>query len=182
MFSIERWQEIFEGLYKNKLRTALTGVSVSSGIFILVILLGAGNGIQNGIQKQFEKDATNQVSVWAGTTKKEYKGLGVGRQVQLRNSDYDLATNLFKDYIEYKSAIFSVWSGNIVYKEETGNYRVEGVHPDYQFIENASIVKGRFINHSDNLNFEKNVIIGKKVEIDLFKNGKESLGEELNVS
>jgi len=155
MFSIERWQEIFEGLYKNKLRTVLTGVSVASGIFILVILLGAGNGIQNGIQSQFEKDAANQISVWPGVTKKEYKGLGVGREVQLRNADYDLATTLFKDYIEYKSAIFSVWSGNIVYKKETGTYRVEGVHPDYQFIENASIVKGRYINHSDNSNYEK---------------------------
>lgn len=182
MFSIERWQEIFEGLYKNKLRTALTGVSVASGIFILVILLGAGNGIQNGIQKQFEKDAANQISVWPGVTKKEYQGLGVGRQIQLRNADYDLATTLFKDYIEYKSAIFSVWSGNIIYKKETGNYRVEGVHPDYQFIENASIVKGRYINHTDNSNFEKNVIIGQKVATDLFKNGEEPLGQELNVS
>lgn len=182
MFSIERWQEIFEGLYKNKLRTALTGVSVASGIFILVILLGAGNGIQNGIQKQFEKDAANQISVWPGVTKKEYQGLGVGRQIQLRNADYDLATTLFKDYIEYKSAIFSVWSGNIIYKKETGNYRVEGVHPDYQFIENASIVKGRYINHTDNSNYEKNVIIGQKVANDLFKNGEEPLGQELNVS
>lgn len=182
MFSIERWQEIFEGLYKNKLRTALTGVSVASGIFILVILLGAGNGIQNGIQKQFEQDAVNRISVWPGVTQKEYKGLGVGRKVQLHNADYDLATTLFKDYIEYKSAIFSVWSGNIVYKKETGTYRVEGVHPDYQFIENASIVKGRYINHTDNSNYEKNVIIGKKVATDLFKNGEEPLGQELNVS
>lgn len=70
MFSIERWQEIFEGLSKNKLRTVLTGVSVASGIFILVILLGAGNGIQNGIQKQFEQDAANRISVWAGVTQK----------------------------------------------------------------------------------------------------------------
>lgn len=182
MFSIERWQEIFEGLYKNKLRTALTGVSVASGIFILVILLGAGNGIQNGIQKQFEQDAVNRVSVWPGVTQKEYNGLGVGRSVQLHNADYDLATTLLKDYIEYKSAIFSVWSGNIVYKKETGTYRVEGVHPDYQFIENASMVKGRFVNQSDNANYEKNVIIGQKVANDLFKNGEDPLGERLNVS
>lgn len=182
MFSIERWQEIFEGLYKNKLRTALTGVSVASGIFILVILLGAGNGIQNGIQQQFERDAVNRISVWPGITQKEYKGLGVGRTIQLHNADYDLATQLFGDYIEYKSAIYSVWSGNIVYKDKTGNYRVEGVHPDYQFIENASIVKGRFVNQSDNINYEKNVIIGQKVANDLFKNGEEPLGKELNVS
>jgi len=182
MFSIERWQEIFEGLSKNKLRTFLTGVSVASGIFILVILLGAGNGIQNGIQKQFEQDATNRISIWPGVTQKEHNGLGIGRVIQLRNADYELATTLLEDYIEYKSAIYSVWSGNIVYKKETGTYRVEGVNPDYQFIENASIIKGRFINHSDINNYEKNVIIGQKVASDLFKNNEEPLGQELNIS
>jgi putative ABC transport system permease protein len=182
MFSIERWHEIFEGLTKNKLRSILTGVSVAAGIFILVILLGAGNGIQNGIQKQFEQDAANRISIWPGVTQKEHNGHGVGRFIQLRNSDYELANNLLGDYIEYKSAIYSVWSGNLVYKKETGTYRVEGVHPDYQFIENASVVKGRFINQYDIANYEKNVIIGQKVANDLFKNGEEPLGAELNVS
>lgn len=182
MFSVERWQEIFEGLLKNKLRTVLTGVSVASGIFILVILLGAGNGIQNGIQKQFEQDAVNRIAVWPGVTKKEYKGLGVGREIQLHNADYDLATTLFADYIDKKSAIYSVWNGSIVYKKETGNYSVEGVHPDYQFIENASIIKGRFINQADIRNYEKNVIIGNKVATDLFKHGEEPLGQRLNIS
>ena len=182
MFSIERWQEIFEGLSKNKLRTVLTVVSVASGICILVILLGAGNGIQNGIQKQFEQDAANRISVWAGVTQKEYNGLGIGRDIQFRNTDYELATSLLQEHIEYKSAIYSVWSGNIVYKKETGTYRVEGVHPDYQFIENASIVKGRFINHSDVNNYEKSAIIGQKVASDLFKNGEEPLGKGINIS
>lgn len=182
MFSIERWHEIFEGLAKNKLRSILTGVSVAAGIFILVILLGAGNGIQNGIQKQFEQDAANRISIWPGVTQKEHNGHGVGRFIQLRNTDYELTNSLFGDYIEYKSAIYSVWSGNLVYKKETGTYRVEGVHPDYQFIENASVVKGRFINQYDIANYEKNVIIGQKVANDLFKNGEEPLGAELNVS
>ncbi|WLD24016.1 ABC transporter permease [Flavobacterium dauae] len=182
MFNIERWQEIFEGLSKNKLRTVLTGVSVASGIFILVILLGAGNGIQNGIQKQFEQDATNRISVWPGVTQKEYNGLGIGRNISFRNTDYELAVRLFGDYIEYKSAIYSVWSGNIVYKEETGTYRVEGVHPDYQFIENASMVKGRFINYPDVNNYEKSAIIGQKVANDLFKNNEDPLGKNINIS
>lgn len=182
MFSIERWQEIFEGLSKNKLRTVLTGVSVASGIFILVILLGAGNGIQNGIQNQFERDAANRISVWPGITQKEYKGLGIGRNIQFRNTDYEIAIRLLSNYIEYKSAIYSVWSGNIVYKEETGTYRVDGVHPDYQFIENASISLGRFINHPDISNYEKTVVIGQKVANDLFKNKEDPLGKNINIS
>ena len=160
----------------------LTGVSVASGIFILVILLGAGNGIQNGIQKQFEQDAVNKISVWPGITQIEYKGLNVGREVQFHNADYDLITTLFADYIDKKSAAYSVWAGNIVYQKETGTYRVDGVHPDYQFIENASIVKGRFINQSDIENYEKNVIIGQKVANDLFKKNEEPLGQRLNIS
>lgn len=182
MFNLERWHEIFEGFAKNKLRTFLTGISVASGIFILVVLLGAGNGIQNGIQQQFEHDASNRISVWPGTTQKEYNGLGIGRSIQLRNNDYESLTKLLGDQIEYKSAIYSVWNGAIVYKKETGNYRVEGVHPDYQFIENASIVKGRYINQSDIEKFEKHVVIGQKVANDLFKNAEEPLGEYLNIS
>lgn len=181
MFSIERWHEIFEELAKNKLRTFLTGFSVASGIIILVVLLGAGNGIQNGIQKQFEQDAANRISVWPGVTQKEHNGLGIGRVIQLRNTDFEQACKLLGEYIEYKSAIYSVWRGNLVYKKETGNYRIEGVHPDYQFIENASIVKGRFLNYSDINNYEKVVVIGQKVANDLFKED-EPLGTELNVS
>ena len=66
MFNVERWQEIFEAISKNKLRTFLTGISVASGIFILVILLGAGKGLQNGIAKQFERDADGIIEVWSG--------------------------------------------------------------------------------------------------------------------
>ena len=68
MFNIERWQEIFQTIAKNKLRTFLTGVSVASGIFILVILLGFGQGMENGISKEFQNDASNRISVWSGVT------------------------------------------------------------------------------------------------------------------
>ena len=75
MFDIDRWQEIFDTIRKNKLRTFLTGLSVASGIFILVILLGFGQGFQNGIRKEFEGDATNRVQVWTQVTTKEHNGL-----------------------------------------------------------------------------------------------------------
>ena len=75
MFDIDRWQEIFDTICKNKLRTFLTGLSVASGIFILVILLGFGQGFQNGIKKEFEADATNRVWVWTQVTTKEHNGL-----------------------------------------------------------------------------------------------------------
>lgn len=104
MFNIERWQEIFQAIGQNKLRTFLTGTSVASGIFILVILLGAGKGLENGIKKQFERDAAGIIQVWSGTTTKEYKGLNPGREIQFHNSDYELSVAKFGDQMQKKKA------------------------------------------------------------------------------
>ena len=181
MFNIERWQEIFEAIAKNKLRTFLTGVSVASGIFILVILLGVGKGLQNGIEKQFERDAAGLISVWTGTTTKEFKGLNPGRQIQFRNSDYNLAVQKFGDQLEMKSANYNFWNAVMVYGKETGSYRYIGVNPDYLKIENATIIEGRFINQNDFNNSEKVTVIGQKVKLDLFKD-KSPIGEQLVVN
>ncbi|UFH36652.1 ABC transporter permease [Flavobacterium acetivorans] len=181
MFNIERWQEIFEAIAKNKLRTFLTGVSVASGIFILVILLGAGKGLQNGIERQFENDANGLISFWSGTTTKEYKGLNPGRQIQFRNSDFDVSVQKFDDKLEIKSANFIFWNGVMTYGKETGNYRYIGVYPDYQAVENAKVIEGRFINDKDLINSEKVTVIGQKVKSDLFKD-KNPIGEQIVIS
>ena len=169
MFNIERWQEIFEAIAKNKLRTFLTGISVASGIFILVILLGAGKGLQNGIEKQFENDAEGIIEVWSNTTSKEYKGLNPGRFIQLHNSDYEIPIKKFGELIDKKSSLKNTWGGLITYGKESGNYQFRGVYPDYLDIENASIVEGRFINDNDLKNYEKVVAIGLKIKQDMFK-------------
>lgn len=181
MFNIERWQEIFEAIAKNKLRTFLTGISVASGIFILVILLGVGKGLQNGIEKQFERDAEGLISVWSGTTTKEYKGLNPGREIQFRNSDFNVSVQKFGDQLTTKSANYIFWSGTMVYGKETGNYRYMGVYPDYLAIENATVIQGRFINNNDLINSEKVTVIGQKVKLDLFKN-KNPLGEYIVIN
>jgi putative ABC transport system permease protein len=169
MFSLERWQEIFETLQKNKLRTFLTGLSVASGIFILVILLGFSSGIQKGVKSQFEEDATNRISVWTGTTTKGYKGLNPGRYIQLKNSDHEEISRKYDDDLEYRTSIYSIWGGIFTYKNQTGNYRIEGASPDQQFIENESMVAGRFINQSDVNTSEKIAVIGNQVKLDIFK-------------
>lgn len=181
MFNTERWQEIFEAIAKNKLRTFLTGISVASGIFILVILLGVGKGLQNGIEKKFENDASGLISFWSGTTTKEYKGLNPGRQIQFRNSDYDIALQKYGDQLVIKSANYIFWSGIMSHGKESGNYRFIGVNPDYLAVENASIVEGRFINQNDLNNSEKVTVIGQKVKLDMFKD-KSPIGELLVIN
>ena len=181
MFNIERWQEIFEAIAKNKLRTFLTGISVASGIFILVILLGAGKGLENGIAKQFERDADGLIEIWTGTTAKQYKGLNPGREIQFRNSDYDVSVQKFDTQLVKKSASYGFFNGVIVYGKETGNYRYLGVYPDHQAIENATIIKGRFINSNDLKGSEKVAVIGQKVKLDLFKD-KNPIGEEIVIN
>jgi putative ABC transport system permease protein len=181
MFNFERWQEIFDAIAKNKLRTFLTGISVASGIFILVILLGVGQGLQNGIEKQFERDADGIIEVWSGTTTKPYKGLNSGREIQFRNNDYDVTVKKFDSKLDKKAAVYTYWNGVIVYGKETGNYQYRGIYPDYLSLENATIVSGRFINDNDLLHNEKVAAIGQKVKLDLFKD-KNSIGEEIVIN
>ena len=181
MFNLERWQEIFDTIRKNKLRTFLTGLSVASGIFILVILLAIGQGMQNGVAKEFENDAANRISVWTGVTSEEYKGLNPGRRIDMTNRDFEMAVKKNEDKLEFKSGIYSIWAGMTSYKNESGSYRIEGVHGDYQFLENESLVVGRYINQNDLNSFEKVAVIGNRVYLDLFK-GKEAMGEYLDIT
>ncbi|MFD1293904.1 ABC transporter permease [Lutibacter holmesii] len=182
MFDIDRWQEIFETIRKNKVRTFLTGISVASGIFILVILLGFGQGMENGIRKEFEADATNRIWVWTRITTKEYKGLNPGRRIELSNEDYANLNALYKDEIEYKSDLFRVRGATINYKEESVSYGIHGISPNYQQIENQSMVLGRYINYADIKGKNKVIVISSKIKEELFKNVDNPLNEFVQLS
>lgn len=182
MFDLERWQEIFDTIRKNKLRTFLTGLSVASGIFILVILLGFGQGMQNGVAKQFEQDAATSVWVWPGVTSKQYKGLNPGRRIQLRNENYDFAAALLEDDIEHKSPRLFVRGGSVNYGKESLAYGVQGVSNQFQFIENVFMSQGRFLNHLDEAEKSKVAIIGNKIKRDVFKDTLSPVGQFLEIS
>ncbi|MDF0716876.1 ABC transporter permease [Muricauda sp. 334s03] len=182
MFDLERWQEIFDTIRKNKLRTFLTGLSVASGIFILVILLGFGQGMRNGIENEFKQDASTSVWVWPGVTSKEYKGLNPGRRIQLVNENYTKANAMFKDDIEYGSSRIFVRGVSVNYGKEALIYGVQGVASDFQFIENADMVEGRFINYSDEVSNGKVAIIGNKIKKDVFGDVETPIGEFVDIS
>lgn len=182
MFDIDRWQEIFETIHKNKLRTFLTGVSVASGIFILVILLGFGRGMENGIRKEFEKDASNRIWVWTQVTTKEFKGLNPGRRIQMRNSNIDFINSAYNEQLEYTSSLFRVRGGTVNYGKETGSYSIQGIAPGYQQIENQKMTSGRYINYTDLETKSKVVVISQKVKNELLKNVDEPLLKYLQLS
>ncbi|MBT8281861.1 MAG: ABC transporter permease [Muriicola sp.] len=181
MFDLERWQEIFDAIRKNKLRTFLTGLSVASGIFILVILLGFGQGMQNGIAKEFEQDASTSVWVWPGVTSKEYKGLNPGRRIQFRNENYENVGELYKKEIEYESPRYFVNNVQINYGKESLAYGIQGISGNFQFIENAKMAEGRFINVQDVTNTAKVAVIGRKIRNDVFKEVETPVGEFITV-
>lgn len=170
MFDIDRWIEIFETIRKNKLRTFLTGLSVASGIFILVILLGFGQGMENGVRKEFEGDASNRIWVWTRVTTKEYKGLNPGRYIQMDNDDYEAIGATYEDELDKKSNLFRVFSASMNYGDESISYRIEGVTQDYQQIEAQTMVEGRYINQNDVAERTKVIVIGNKVKREVFKN------------
>ncbi|MBD0852437.1 ABC transporter permease [Maribacter arenosus] len=182
MFDIERWQEIFDTIRKNKLRTFLTGLSVASGIFILVILLGFGQGMQNGIAQEFEEDASNRIVVWTQVTTKEYKGLNPGRTIQMRNENYDHIETRFNDQLKDRSAMFRVRDAMVNYKKESVGYSVQGINAGFQFVENQYISEGRYINYQDHKNGAKVAVISNTIKKEIFKNGISPLNEYLDIS
>ena len=181
-FDIDKWQEIFETIRKNKLRTFLTGFSVAWGIFMLIILLGSGNGLENGVRKEFEGDATNTLWVNQGVTSMPYKGLPTGRNVQFTNEDYDIVDRNAPN-IDKMSSRLNIWNNSTIsYGNEYGTYDIIGCHPEYGYYETVELLEGRFLNDPDVDNYRKSVVISRLVKEALFKNGDGGLGTFINVS
>ena len=168
MFDLDIWQEILSTVKKNKLRTFLTGFSVAWGIFMLIILLGSGHGLENGFTKQFSSSATNAIWIWGGRTSVPHAGLNPGRQVRLNNDDYDRVLNQI-DEVEYISGRFNIWWGSeLSYGKEVHSFGIRNVHPDYSHIEQVEMVDGRFINPLDIAQKRKVVVISTLVRDALF--------------
>lgn len=166
---------------KNRLRTFLTGFSVAWGIFMLIILLGSGNGLENGVKKAFEGDATNTLWINPGQTSTAYKGLKAGRVIQFTNEDYDLISREIPNIYKISGRV-NVWQNNTIsYNKEYGNFDIIACHPDYGYYETIDITGGRFINEEDIRDFRKSVVIGKPVKEALFKE-EDPIGKYIQVS
>ncbi len=178
MFDIDKWQEIFATIKKNKLRTFLTGFAIAWGIFMLMVLLGAGNGLSNGVSSNFDGNATNAMWIWSRETSLPFQGLKAGRRIFFDMKDYDDIKKM--DNIDKISARYFSGSRTYSYKNEYGQYTTQGCHPDYLDIEKLKIQEGRFINDIDIQYKRKVVVIGKEIKDALFKTTN-PVGEYLNI-
>jgi len=170
MFDIDKWQEIFSTLRQNKLRTFLTAFSVAWGIFMLIILLGSGNGLENAMRKGFKSSMINSMWIFGRQTTMPYKGLKAGRYIQLTNEDYERVKQNIKE-VELISSRYHMPGNNFVaYKDKSANFEIRTVFPDYLPIENIIMKEGRFINNIDIVKKRKVVIISTDVKKELFKN------------
>jgi putative ABC transport system permease protein len=182
MFDLDKWQEILSTINKNRMRTFLTGFSVAWGIFMLIILLGSGKGLQNGINSQFKQDAVNTIWFGPGTTSKTYEGLKAGRRIKFTNEDYQYVRDRMRG-VDKVSGRYYMWQNRVIsYKKEYGVFDLICVHPDYQDVESANMVEGRFVNQVDIQKRRKVAVIGRPVQKALFKDGKDPIGEYIKVN
>ena len=178
MFSRDTWWEIFDTIKKNKLRTFLSGFTVSLGILIFVGLVGMTNGLQNTFEYFFSQDATNVLYLFPGRTTIPYKGYKSQRRIEFENSDLQDIKENFPMFVVYISP--RIFRGALVkYKEESNNYTTIGVDWGQQFAEKTIMMKGRYINQEDVANKTRYAVIGRLVEQDLFGT-KNSIGKYID--
>ncbi len=166
--------EIWESLRRNKLRTALTGFAVAWGIFMLIVLLGAGNGIMNTTEANMSGINANTMEVYGNVTSKPYGGFKQGRYIELDEHDLAVtASPAFADHVDEISAILTQSGFKMTYGKRYFDISLSGVYPDYARMNRVDILAGRFINRND-LNARRKVIVITHMQARNFLGGKEN--------
>ena len=180
---IDLWQEIYGTIKRNKLRTFLTGFAVAWGIFMLIVLLGAGNGIIHAFEQNASERALNSIRIFPGWTTKSYDGLKEGRRVQLDNRDMDDTEKQFTENVISAGATVRQSNVNVSFGQEYINISLLGVYPNYTEVETVKTADGRFINYNDLKDRRKVIILHKKSADILFgKTHTEPIGQFVNAS
>lgn len=185
MFSRDSWNEILEALTANVFRTVLTAFGVFWGIFILVILLAAGKGLENGVKQGFSGIATNTMFMWTQTTSKAYKGLPKTRRYDFRNSDVDALKHSLPDlmYVSPRNQLGGFGgANNVVRGTKTSAFDVYGDYPELIKQQPMDIIKGRFLNYQDIDLKRKVAIIGEGVIKELYEKDEEVIGTYIKAS
>lgn len=183
MFDIDRWQEIWFTITHNKSRSFLTAFGVFWGMFMLVVMVGAGVALQRGMSSQIEGFATNSCFVWAQQTSEPYKGLKKGRNWNMENEDISLLINKIPEIQYLAPVLFGGQStNNVTRNDKAGTYGVKGNYPSYNKIDESKMVCGRYINDIDIAEERKVCVIGERVYEVLFPKDENPIGKSIQVN
>jgi len=185
MFEKDNWHEIYVVLSKNKIRTALTAFGVFWGIFMLLVMMGAGSGLQHGVMDNFSSRATNSMFLWTQRTTIPYKGFPQGRRYNFNNDDTQAMLDNIPEikYIAPRGQLGGYRGGNNVIRGlKAGAFSVNGDMPDFFKINPFKILQGRLINELDIEEYRKVAAIGKRVYEVLFKPNENPIGKAIQIN
>ena len=184
MFDLDRWQEIYLVLSKNKLRTFLTAFGVFWGIFMLVIMLGSGNGLQRGVTQNFGDMATNSVFIWTQQTSLPYKGFPRGRSYFFDNDDAVAIKHSIQE-IKYLAPRIQaggyMQTNNVIRGLKSGIFNIMGDYPAFNKIDPLNFSQGRFINDLDIREKRKVAVIGSRVVEILFTTDEKPINQYIQI-
>jgi len=185
MIDIDKWKEIINALRKNKVRTFFTAFGVFWGIFMLIIMLGSGNGLHNAVFQNMGDFATNSCFMWTQQTSVPYKGFPRGRFFSFNNGDTEALLEKIPE-LKDLSPRLQGWGGdganNAIRKEKTGAFSINGDYPAWNRIDPVKITSGRFINELDIQENRKVVVVGRRVVETLFDAGENPLNEYIKIN
>lgn len=183
MLMADRWNEVFETLRRNKLRTFLTACGVFWGVFMLVVMLGFGRGLETGVMGSLGRFARNAIYVWADVTTKPYKGHPPDRQIRLMTGDGQLLAERLPGVLAVAPRTHGGWGSTtpVARGDKTDAFSVSGDVPEFLAIEPLLIDKGRFLNPLDVREARKVAVIGQRVYEALFKPDEDPIGQSLRI-
>ena len=185
MFDLDLWKEILSALKKNRLRSFMTAFGVFWGIFMLIVMSGAGRALENGVMDGIKAFATNSAFFWTEPTSKPYKGFQRGRRWNYKNDDIKYIRDNVKEVQYLSPKLFgpNTNSGdNTIRGKKTGAFNITGDYPDFYKIDPWVPVKGRLINDIDILHKRKVCIIGERVAEVMFEKDEDPIGEYLKIN
>jgi len=185
IFDLDHWQEIWASLARNRTRTVLTAFGVFWGIFMLMLLLGSGQGLANGVNSGFSRFATNSFFLWSRRTGQPYRGLPAGREIRLDNRDTEAIHEQIPEAAVVAPRLQLGGHGGgttVVYGGNTGAFTVTGDIPAIRNIESLDMLKGRFIDRIDFNERRKVAVIGTQVENTLFTHGEDPIGLAVQIN
>ncbi len=185
IFDTDIWQEILHTVSRNRLRSLLTAFGVFWGIFMLVVMIGTGRGLQNGAYQEFKGHATNSVFIWARPTTKSHKGFSMGRRFRFTNDDTEAIRQTVPDIAALAPRgrrRGGQEDNQVVREEKTATLTIYGDHPEIAEIRMLKMVSGRFLNPLDIREKRKVVVIGEETVKLLYEKNELLLGSTIRIN